>query len=109
MTKKKDTTNAKPISFRCPADLKQDIEDLARLSRKDVSSILIELCAALSKANKERLTKFRQSAGQPIKMPTLAAPAPKKKAAAKNETSTANDAQATVDAAEKGGVENENS
>lgn len=100
MTKKKDTTNAKPISFRCPADLKQDIEDLARLSRKDVSSILIELCAALSKANKERLTKFRQSAGQPIKMPTLAAPAPKKKAAAKNETSTTSNAP--MDADERG-------
>lgn len=106
MTKKKDTTNAKPISFRCPADLKQDIEDLARLSRKDVSSILIELCAALSKANKERLTKFRQSAGQPIKMPTLAAPAPKKKAAAKNEISTT--AAAPVDGDERGGDNAEN-
>lgn len=106
MTKKKDTTNAKPISFRCPADLKQDIEDLARLSRKDVSSILIELCAALSKANKERLTKFRQSAGQPIKMPTLAAPAPKKKAAAKDETSTTTAAPMNADERGEDNAEN---
>ena len=70
-TAKKEKEMA-PISFRCPVDLKQSIEDLARLSRRDVSAILIELCGAVVDANKDRITKFRQSAGQEIKMPTFA-------------------------------------
>lgn len=134
-TAKKEKEMA-PISFRCPVDLKQSIEDLARLSRRDVSAILIELCGAVVDANEDRITKFRQSAGQEIKMPTFATPT-KKKSAAKNETSTIAASQSTMaeaiagherpmerstkpqaitievtpkDAAEnKGGVENENS
>lgn len=111
-TAKKEKEMA-PISFRCPVDLKQSIEDLARLSRRDVSAILIELCGAVVDANKDRITKFRQSAGQEIKMPTFATPT-KKKSAAKNETSTIavapmNDVKPEDAAENKGGVEkNEN-
>lgn len=75
------TTDIKPVSFRCPADLKESLDDLARLSRKDVSTILIELCSGLVKANKDRITKFRQSASQPLKMPEFTVPTKKKNAA----------------------------
>ena len=81
MAKKTTTTDAKPISFRCPPDLKGKLEDLARLSRRDVSSILIEVCSALVDANKDRIIKFKQSAGQPLKMPVFSAPIKKKAAA----------------------------
>ena len=75
------TTDIKPVSFRCPSDLKESLDDLARLSRSDVSTILIELCSELVKANKDRITKFRQSASQPLKKPTFAVPSKKKDAA----------------------------
>lgn len=77
----KTTDIKQPVSFRCPANLKESLDDLARLSRSDVSTILIELCSELVKANKDRITKFRQSASQPLKKPTFAAPSKKKDAA----------------------------
>ena len=60
------------INFKCSAELKRDLEDLAHLSRRDVSSLLVEVASELVKANKARITKFRQQAGQPIKIPTCA-------------------------------------
>ena len=83
--KKSDTDTAEKkkipaINFKCSAELKRDLEDLAHLSRRDVSSLLVEVATELVKANKPRIVKFRQQAGQPIKMPTCAT-APSKTAA----------------------------
>ena len=81
MAKKKSTsTDTKPISFRCPEQLKKDLEDLARLSRSDVSSILTKLCVAFVKANKDRLSTFRKSAHYELDMPTFSSSKPNKDA-----------------------------
>lgn len=81
MAKKKSTsTDTKPISFRCPEQLKKDLEDLAHLSRSDVSEILIELCSAFVKANKDRLSTYRKSASIPLKKPTFSSSKPKEDA-----------------------------
>ena len=71
MAKKKNETSAKTpaINFRCSPELKRDLEDLAYLSRRDVSSLMLEMATELVKANRARITKFRQSAAVPIKMP----------------------------------------
>ena len=71
MAKKKNETSAKTpaINFRCSPELKRDLEDLAHLSRRDVSSLMLEMATELVKANRARITKFRQSAAVPIKMP----------------------------------------
>lgn len=64
--------DTEPITFRCPIEVKRGLEDLAYLSRKDVTALLVELCTSLVSENKKRITSFRQQAGQPIKMPTYA-------------------------------------
>lgn len=77
MTRKKaadKSTATAQITFKCSEDLKRDLEDLAHLSRRDVSSLLVELASEFVKANKQRISKFRQSAAQPIKLPTFATP-----------------------------------
>ena len=71
--------DTEPITFRCPVEIKRGLEDLARLTRKDLTALLVELCTSLVDANKARITKFRQAAGQPIKMPTYTAMPQKKK------------------------------
>ena len=91
--KKSETASAKPektlaINFKCSTELKRDLEDLAHLSRRDVSSLLVEVATELVKANKTRITKFRQQAGQPIKIPTCAT-SPSKTAAQDTNTGTA--------------------
>ena len=105
MAKKTTTTDTKPISFRCPPELKSKLEDLAYLSRRDVSSILIEVCSALVDANKERIIKFRQSASQPLKLPMFATPT-KKKVATKGETSTTSNAPMNADERGEDNAEN---
>lgn len=75
--KKSETASAKPektpaINFRCSPELKRDLEDLAHLSRRDVSSLLVEVATELVKANRPRITRFRQSAAVPIQMPSCA-------------------------------------
>lgn len=79
MAKKKTETTSKAtdatISFRCPVDIADGLKDLAHLSRRDVSSILVEMASELIKANASRIKKFRQSAVVPIQMPTCK-PAP---------------------------------
>lgn len=76
MARKKsdDSVMTAIINFRCDATLKAALEDLARLSRKDVSSLLVEVCGVLVKENKTRISNFRKSAAIPIKMPTFAPP-----------------------------------
>lgn len=73
MARKKsdDSVTTTTINFRCDATLKAAIEDLARLSRQDVSSLLVEVCGVLVKENKARISNFRKSAAVPIKMPTF--------------------------------------
>lgn len=71
---RKKVADSAAINFRCSAELKAAIEDLARLSRQDVSSLLVELCNEFVGANKTRITNFRRQAAQPLKMPTFAAP-----------------------------------
>lgn len=80
MARKKSTDKPakdSAINFKCSAELKSAIEDLARLSRRDVSAILVELCTEYVKANRQRITNFRRQAAQPLKMPTFSMPAKK--------------------------------
>lgn len=70
--------DTEPITFRCPIEVKRGLEDLAYLSRKDVTALLVELCSSLVAENKKRIANFRRQASTPIKKPTFAV-APKKK------------------------------
>lgn len=75
MAKKKmdsPQVDTESITFRCPVEVKRGLEDLAYLSRKGVTALLVELCTSLVTENKKRITSFRQQAVQPIKMPTYA-------------------------------------
>lgn len=68
MAEKKSPAAA--INFRTDVKLKTALEDLAYLSRRDVSSLLNEICRELVDANKVRIEEFRRSAEKPIKMPS---------------------------------------
>ena len=97
MAKKKTetaSTKTPAINFRCSPELKRDLEDLAHLSRRDVSSLLVEVATELVKANKARITRFRQSAAVPIQMPSCA--------------SLKTAAQAVKPASDEGSEDNEN-
>lgn len=72
--KKDDSVEMAAINFRCEAELKASLEDLAASARKDVSSILIELVSELVAANKARIEEFRKAAATPINKPTFATP-----------------------------------
>ena len=75
MAKKKDESiEMAAINFRCEAELKASLEDLAASARKDVSAILIELVSELVAANKARIEEFRKAAAKPIIKPTFATP-----------------------------------
>lgn len=71
MGRKKSDVETVQLSFRCPVDVAEGLKDLARLNRCDVTDLLVEMCSWLVTANKARIVKFRQQAGQPIKMPTF--------------------------------------
>lgn len=74
MARKKSADKTVPtesVTFRCPVEVKRGLEDLAHLSRRDMTDLLVEICASLVDANRSRISKFRQQAGQPIKMPTF--------------------------------------
>lgn len=90
MARKKDANKASQICFKCSDELKSSLEDLARLSRRDMSTILNELCAEYVKANRTRITNFRRQASQPLKMPTFATPT-KKDAPTSKRSVTADD------------------
>lgn len=79
--KKDESIEMAAINFRCEAELKASLEDLAASARKDVSAILIELVGELVTANKARIEEFRKAAATPIIKPTFATPS-------KPETST---------------------
>lgn len=61
------------VNFRCSADLKSDLEELAYLSRRDLSSILVELCEGLVTANKTKIINSRRRKPPSIILPTFAA------------------------------------
>ena len=65
------TVQTESITFRAPVEVKRGLEDLAHLSRCDMTDLLVELCTSLVDANKARITKFRQQVAKPIKMPTF--------------------------------------
>ena len=73
--KKDESIEMAAINFRCEAELKASLEDLA------ASAILIELVGELVTANKARIEEFRKAAATPIIKPTFATPS-------KPETST---------------------
>ena len=68
--KKENAAELAQISFKLPATLKSGIEDLAHLSRRDISSLLVELASELVNANRARITRFRKASAQPLKMPS---------------------------------------
>ena len=72
--KKDDSVEMAAINFRCKAELKASLEDLAASCRQDVSAILIELVGELVAANKARIEKFRKAAAKPINKPTCITP-----------------------------------
>lgn len=90
MAKKKAADKSAQITFKLSSELKASLEDLAHLSRRDVSAVLIELCSEFVAANKQRITSFRRQAAQPLKMPTFA-------------TSTSKQTAAQIDSSDKGG------
>ena len=79
--KKDDSVEMAAINFRCEAELKASLEDLAASCRQDVSTILIELVGELVAANKTRIEEFRKAAATPIIKPTFATPSTPKKSA----------------------------
>ena len=82
--------NPTQITFKLTPELKAAIEDLAHLSRCDVSDIIRMICAEFVKANKPRITKFRQQAAKPLKLP-CATPPTKTAADEKGDDSHEND------------------
>ena len=108
MAIKKAAELSAAINFRCSTELKAAIEDLARLSRCDVSMLLVELCTAFVGANKQRITNFRRQAAQPMKLPTFATPTTQKPVRSPqitnaDETADAPDNAPLVDAAQDDG------
>ena len=74
MARKKSADDMTAVNFRCSADLKSDLEELAYLSRRDLSSILVELCEGLVAANKTKIINSRRRKPPAIILPTFAAP-----------------------------------
>lgn len=57
------------ISVRLSASLKADIDDLAKATRSDVSSLIIQLVEILVNANKDTIELYRELAAMPLVMP----------------------------------------
>lgn len=89
------------VNFRCSADLKSDLEELAYLSRRDLSSILVELCEGLVAANKTKIINSRRRKPPSIILPTFSA-VPTTPAQGKPTTAANSGADACIDTA-KGG------
>ena len=67
-----DTLDKEQITFKCPPELKVALEDLARLSRGSVSSLIVEVATLLIKVNEKRIAEYRKAAAVPISMPLFA-------------------------------------
>ena len=99
MARKKsaETTETAQISFKCPADLKSDLEELAYMSRRDVSSLLVEAATELIKANRKEIACSRRRKPYQVKLPTfVTAPNP-------DEPAQVIDAGTASDTSDKGG------
>ena len=100
MAKKSDDKAATTtITFRCPADVADDLKVLARIDGCACSDFLREMVSGLVKANKARIKKFRQSAAVPIKKTATFAAAPNKP--------DAKGTNADASTSDKGGDQNE--
>lgn len=63
------------ITFRCPADVADDLKILARIDGCTVSDFIRALMTEFVTANKQRISKFKRAAAVPIKKSaTFAAP-----------------------------------
>ena len=99
MARKKSADNMTAVNFRCSADLKSDLEELAYLSRRDLSSILVELCEGLVAANKTDIINSRRRKPPAINLPTFATTAAQDKPSS---------AEACIDTAKGGDQRAEN-
>ena len=75
MARKKSDSDAmdkEQITFKTPPELKVALEDLARLSRQSVSSLLVDVATLLVNANSKRIADYRKAAAVPISMPLFA-------------------------------------
>ena len=72
---RKKSAEMTAVNFRCTAELKRDLDELAYLSRRDLSSILVELCQLLVDANKAKIANSRRRKPPAINLPTFATPA----------------------------------
>ena len=72
----KDSKKIPQVTFRCTPELKESLEDLARIGRyENVSALLNEICGEYIAANRQRIINFRRSA-KPINKPTFATSTP---------------------------------
>ena len=67
------------INFKCAAELKADIEDLAHLRKQKVSAMMIELCEIVIGNFREDIDNFRKLTSKPIKFTLKPSKATKKK------------------------------
>lgn len=74
MARKKNAENTAAINFRCSVEMKRDLEELAYLSRRDLSAILVDICSELITANKTKIVNSRRRKPPAIILPTFAAP-----------------------------------
>lgn len=64
--RKSDGNTVTPVSFRLPANLKDDLDDLAMSMGVTISSILIDFIEKLVEANKDQIEAYRKIAAMPI-------------------------------------------
>lgn len=69
MARPKSQVQGEQFTIKCSPELLADLQDLARLSRSDVSSIVRNLCSKLVEANRTRIEDFRKQAAVPILFP----------------------------------------
>ncbi|MBO4780227.1 MAG: hypothetical protein J5497_06285 [Selenomonadaceae bacterium] len=85
------------ITFRCSAETKESIEDLARIGRyENVSALLNEICEEYIAANKQRIINFRRTA-KPINKPASVIATPSKPKTPKKPVAQMSDEQVTSD------------
>lgn len=63
------------ISFNCSEELQRDLKDLAYLSRRDVSSLMVEVATELVKANRKKIDNSRRRKPYQVNLPTFNPPA----------------------------------
>ena len=105
-----DSSDKSPsINFKCSAELKADIEDLAHLRKQKVSVMMIELCEIVIGNFREDIDNFRKLTSKPIKFTLKPPKATKKKTVSQQVTNTgdANPAPMNDDNPDKGANQHE--